>query len=62
MSILEKINTASTVTELFQLVEEHLVDIETPLSWVKEADKLEQEGDTEKAILLRAAVERLHDF
>ena len=62
MSILEQINTASTVTELFQLVEEILVDIETPLSWVKEADKLEQEGDTEKAILLRAAVERLHDF
>jgi len=62
MSIREQINNATSEAELFQLVEEHLVDIETPLSWGEEADKLEQEGDTEKAILLRAAVKRLHKF
>ena len=62
MSILEQINKATTETELFQLVEEHLVDIETPLSWSEEADQLEQEGETEKAMLLRAALKRLQKF
>lgn len=62
MSILEQINSATTETELFQLVEENLVDVETPLSWPEEAVKLEQDGDTEKAILLRAAVKRLQSF
>jgi hypothetical protein len=62
MYILEQIHNASTETELFQLVEENLVDIETPLSWLEEADKLEQDGDTEKAVFLRAAVTRLHSF
>ena len=62
MNILEQINASTTETELFQLVEEHLVDIETPLSWPEEADKLEQDGDIEKAMLLRAAVERLRKF
>ena len=62
MSILEQIRNATTETELFQLVEEYLVDIETPLSWAQEADKLEQDGDTEKATLLRAALKRLHSF
>ncbi len=33
MSILEQINNAKTEEELFQLVEEHVLDIETPLSW-----------------------------
>ena len=62
MSILEQIRNATTETELFQLVEEHLVDIETPMSWSEEADKLELDGDTEKAELLRAAQKRLHAF
>ena len=62
MSILEQINNATTEAELFQLVEEHLVDIETPISWSEEADKLEQDGDTERAELLRAAVKRLQHF
>ncbi len=60
MSILEQINNATTETELFQLVEENLVDIETPLSWTEEAHKLEQDGETEKAKLLMAAVKRLN--
>ncbi len=62
MTLLEQINHATTETELFQLVEENLVDIETPLSWAEEADKLEQDGDPDKAELLRAAVTRLHNF
>ncbi len=60
MSILEQINKATTETELFQLVEENLVDIETELSWTEEAHKLEQDGETEKAMLLMAAVKRLN--
>lgn len=62
MSILEQINNVTTEVELFQLVEEHLLDFETPLSWSEEADKLEHDGDTEKAKLLRAAEKRLHAF
>ncbi|MDJ0880411.1 MAG: hypothetical protein QNJ56_02075 [Gammaproteobacteria bacterium] len=62
MSMLEQINSTSTETELFQLVEENLVDIETPLSWTEEADKLQQNGEIDKAKLLRAAVNRLHNF
>ncbi len=60
--MLEQINSTSTETELFQLVEENLVDIETPLSWTEEADKLQQNGEIDKAKLLRAAVNRLHNF
>ena len=62
MSILEKINNATTETELFQLVEEYVVDVETPLSWAEEADKLERGGDAKKAMLLRAAVNRLKNI
>ena len=62
MSILEQINNATTEEELFQLVEEHILDIETPLSWKEEAEKLEQEGETEKAALLKAAEKRWHNL
>ena len=62
MSLLEHINKTTTEAELFELIEEQLVDIETPLSWTEEADKFEQDGDHEKAKLLRAAVSRLHNF
>ncbi len=62
MSILEQINNAKTEEELFQLVEEQVLDIETGLSWEEEAEKLEQDGDTEKAELLRAAEKRWHNL
>ncbi len=62
MSILEQINTAKTEEELFQLVEEHILDVETPLSWKEEAEKLVLEGDIEKAELLKAAEKRWHNL
>ncbi len=62
MSILEQINTAKTEEELFQLVEEHILDVETPLSWKEEAEKLALEGDIEKAELLKAAEKRWHNL
>ncbi len=62
MSILEQINNAKTEEELFQLVEEHVLDIETSLSWKEEPEKLAQEGDTEKAELLKAAEKRWHNL
>ncbi len=58
MSLLDNINNAATEEKLFQLVEEYVVDIETPLSWIEEADALEKQGDTEKAGILRAAWKR----
>ncbi len=62
MSIFEQINKVKTEAELFQLIEEQLLDIETPFSWSEMADKLEQEGDTEKANILRSAEKRLQEF
>jgi len=62
MTILEQIYSSATEVELFQLVEENILDIETPLSWSEEADMLEQEGDVQKAHLLRAAVKRIQNF
>ncbi len=62
MSLLDNINNAATEEELFQLVEEHVVDIETPLSWIEEASALEKQGNTEKAGILRAAQKRWHEL
>ena len=44
--------------EISQLVEEHVIDIETPLSWSEEAAVLERNGEKEKAEILRAAEKR----
>lgn len=58
MSIIEKINNSTSEGEILQLVEEHVIDVETPLSWREEAAVLEQKGEKEKAEILRAAVKR----
>ena len=58
MSIIEQINNSTSEEEILQLIEEHVIDIETPLSWGEEADKLESEGETNKAEILRAAEKR----
>jgi len=44
--------------EILQLIEEHVIDIETPLSWGEEADILASQGETSKAEILRAAEKR----
>lgn len=58
MSIIEQIENSNSVEEIAQLIEEHVLDIETPLSWREEADVLESQGETTKAEILRAAENR----
>lgn len=62
MAIIDQINTAASEEELFQLVEEHILDIESPLSWAEAAEKMSQQGNTETAELLRAAEKRWHEL
>ena len=58
MSIIEKVISATSEGEILQLLEEHVLDVETSLSWGEEAAVLEQNGDKEKAAILRAAEKR----
>jgi len=62
MSILEQINNSTSEEEIIKLVEEHVLDIETSLGWLEEADVLEKQGDTKKAELLRAAKKRYSEL
>ena len=62
MSIIEQIKNSSSEAKILQLIEEHVLDIETPLSWGEEADELERQGDTGKADILRAAVKRCKEL
>ena len=48
--------------EILQLVEEHVLDIETPLSWNEEAAELERNGEKNKAMILRAAAKRCFEL
>ncbi len=56
MSVIEKIMNSTSEGEILQLVEEHVIDIETPLSWREEAAVLERNGEKDKAEILRAAI------
>lgn len=58
MSIIEQIKNSSNEEEIFHLIEEHVIDIETPLSWGEEAAVLESKGEIAKAEILRAAEKR----
>lgn len=58
MSIIEQINNLTSEGEIIQLLEEHVIDIETSLSWGEEAAVLEREGEKDKAEILRAAEKR----
>jgi hypothetical protein len=58
MSIIEQINCSTSQEEIIQLLEEHVIDIETPRSWGEEAAILEREGKKDKAEILRAAEKR----
>ena len=58
MSIFEQIKNTTSQGELLQLLEEHVIDIEVNKSWGEEAETLEQQGQTDKAEILRAAEKR----
>ena len=58
MSIIEKIINTTSEGEILQILEEQVIDIETPLSWGEEATVLERHGKKEKAEILRAAEKR----
>lgn len=62
MSVIEKIMNSTSEGEILQLVEEHVIDIETPLSWREEAAVLERNGEKNKAGILRAAVKRYSEL
>ena len=62
MSIIEKIMNSTSEDEISQLVEEHVIDIETPLSWSEEAAVLERNGEKDKAEILRAAAKRYFEL
>jgi len=58
MSIIEEIENSNSVEEISQLIEEHVIDVETSLSWREEDEKLEKQGETNKAEILRVADKR----
>lgn len=58
MTIIEKISSSTSEGEILQLLEEHVIDIETPRSWGEEAEVLERKGEKGKAEILRAAEKR----
>ncbi|GEM_PF-2988285 len=58
MSILEKISHASNEGDILQIIEECVLDIESSRSWGEEANRLEQQGEQDKADILRAAEKR----
>lgn len=58
MSIIEKIINSTSESEILQLIEEHVIDRESSLSWGEEAAVLEQNGEKDKAEILRAAEKR----
>ncbi len=58
MTIIDKIISTTSEGELLQILEEQVIDIETPLSWGEEASVLERNGEKEKAEILRAAEKR----
>ena len=58
MSIIDQIENSNSVEKISQLIEEHVIDIESPLSWREEADILEKQGENTKAEILRAAEKR----
>lgn len=62
MSIIEQINRSTSEEEIIQLIEEHVLDVETPRSWGEEAAVLESEGKKEKAEILRAAEKRCFEL
>ena len=55
MPIMEKIINSTSESEIVQLLEKHVIDIETPRSWGEDADVLERSGEKDKAEILRAA-------
>ena len=62
MSIIEQIRNSSSEEAIVKLIEEHVLDIETPLSWGEEAEVLENRGETNKAEILRAAEKRCFEL
>ncbi len=56
--IIETIMNSDSEGEIFKILEEQVIDIETPRSWGEEAEILEQNNEQDKAAILRAAEKR----
>ncbi|MCK5648113.1 MAG: hypothetical protein KAI22_04465 [Gammaproteobacteria bacterium] len=55
MSILEQIQNSKSEEKIIKLIEEHVLDEESSLSWLEQAEVYEKQGKDEKANTLRIA-------
>ena len=62
MSIIDQIKHSNSEGEILQLIEEHVFDEETSLSWLEEAKVLEERGERDKAEILKAAHKRCQEL
>ena len=62
MSILEQIQSSDSEEEIIKLVEEHILDEESALSWLELADVYENQGKSEKSNLLKVAHQRYSEL
>ena len=62
MSILEQIKNSGSEEEIIKLVEEHILDEESSLSWLELADVYESQGEAEKSNLLKIAHQRYSEL
>ncbi|MCP3851806.1 MAG: hypothetical protein GY694_16450 [Gammaproteobacteria bacterium] len=62
MSILVKIQNSNNEEEIIKLIEEHVIDEESSLSWLEQAEVYEKQGKDEKANILRAGHQRYSEL
>ena len=62
MSILVQIQNSNSEEEIIKLIEEHVLDEESPLSWLEQAKVYEKQGKDEKADILRIAHQRYSEL
>lgn len=58
MTILEQIQNSKSEEEIIKLIEQHVLDEESSLSWLEMAEVYEKQGKAEKANTLRIAHQR----
>ncbi|MCU7938964.1 MAG: hypothetical protein KZQ64_06075 [gamma proteobacterium symbiont of Bathyaustriella thionipta] len=62
MSILEQIQNSNSEEEIIRLIEEHVLDEESSLSWLEMAEVYEKQGKDEEANTLRTAHQRYSEL
>lgn len=62
MTILEQIQNSKSEEEIIKLIEEHVLDEESSLSWLEMAEVYEKQGKDKKANTLRIAHQRYSEL